>query len=69
MTSPLTPEQERTLALERAVAGSRLLLDRLAAMEASGVLSPVAKDAVADWAARAVQLIQAVPPPVTPPEN
>ena len=58
----MTPELKAYLAaLELVASNTTHLLNRLAAMEQSGVLSTVAKDAVNDWVVRVATSIQAVP--------
>jgi len=52
MTSDLTPEQTYVLALEQGRDHAKLLLARLEAMEASGVLGPEALAAVKGWTDR-----------------
>lgn len=59
----MTPDEKAYVkALEIVAKTAQLMLDRLVAMEGSGVLSPVAKEAVADWHNRVAKAIKAVPP-------
>ena len=67
MTSPNTNQQDTQLVpdhiagLERVAHHARLLLDRLKAVEQSGVLSETARDALAEWAQRLATSLSLVP--------